>query len=86
MSNLELEEEIIIGKRGEIIPKKSLRKFSGLNPGDRVVVKATPNGLQIQKILSIDEIFNLPKITHGTPAELEQEIDEESDEHEKSVD
>ena len=69
--------ETIVGKKGEIIPKKKIRNIVGISPGDRVLISASSNQLIIKKILSIDEIFELPIIAAGTPSIIESELEEE---------
>ncbi len=79
-------DEAIVGKKGEIIPKKKIRNIVGILPGDRVLVCASSNQLIIKKILSIDEIFELPIIATGTPSEIESELEEEgNNQRERSV-
>lgn len=53
-------DETIIGKKGEILPKKNLREVSGMNPGDKVMIEAYPNKMVIRKVLTMEEVFNLP--------------------------
>ena len=78
--------EAIVGKKGEIIPKKKIRDIMGISPGDRVLVCASSNQLIIKKILSIDEIFELSIIASGTPSEIESELEEEeNNQRERSV-
>lgn len=72
-----MQEELVVGKKGEILPKKPLREISGISPGDRVLVEAYPNKLIINKVLTIDELLELPRIAKGTPEEIEAELDEE---------
>ena len=74
MPNIEVE---VVGKYVEILPKKQLQNISGICPGDRVRIQAFPNKLVIHKILSMDEVLNLPIIARGTPEEIEKELDEE---------
>ncbi|MFX0170475.1 MAG: ATP-binding cassette domain-containing protein, partial [Candidatus Hodarchaeota archaeon] len=35
-----IEDKVIIGKKGEILPKKPLRDFAGFKPGDEVLIEA----------------------------------------------
>jgi hypothetical protein len=42
------------------------------------LIEAYPNKLIVNKILSIDDVFNLPVISRGTPSEIEKELDEEA--------
>lgn len=72
-----IRDESMVGKKGEILPKKSIRNFSGINPGDKILIEAYPNKIIINKILSIDEAFELPTISKGSPKEIEKELDEE---------
>ena len=44
-----------------------------------------PRHLDKKKMLSIDAIFDFLIISHGTPEELEQEMDEESQKIENSL-
>ncbi len=73
-----LVDEAVIGKKGEILPKKNLRQISGLLPGDKVVIEAYPNKLIVRKLLSVDELFQLPKIATGTPEAIEADLHEEN--------
>jgi hypothetical protein len=50
-----------------------------------LLIKASQNEMRINKILSIDEIFELPIITHGTPEQLKEEIKEESENIERKL-
>ena len=77
------QDETIVGKKGEILPKKALREESGINPGDKVIIEASPGILTIKKIYSVEELLKMPKFAHGTPEELEIEINEESKNQEK---
>jgi len=79
-------DEVIVGKKGEIFPKKKIRNIAGISPGDRVLISASSNQMIIKKILSIDEIFELPIIATGTPSEIESELEEEgNNQRERSV-
>jgi bifunctional DNA-binding transcriptional regulator/antitoxin component of YhaV-PrlF toxin-antitoxin module len=81
-----LSDESIIGKKGEILPKKPLRDISGLNPGDKVYIEALPGKLVVHKVYTVRELFNRPKIGTITPQDLDQELVRESDRQEtKSV-
>lgn len=73
-----LDDVIIVGKKGEILPKKNLREIAGISPGDRVVIKASPGTLIIDKIYSAKELLAMPIIASGTAEELENEINEEA--------
>ncbi|MBN2152675.1 MAG: AbrB/MazE/SpoVT family DNA-binding domain-containing protein, partial [Candidatus Lokiarchaeota archaeon] len=75
-----------VGKRGEILPKKALRKIAGFRPGDRVLVEARENQIVINKILSVDEALAMSVIAKGTPAQLEAELDAEGSRHEDGGD
>ena len=79
-------DETKIGKKGEILPKLPLREISGLSPGDRILIEASPGELRIRKILSVDEIFDLPIISEKSVEETEKIMDEESEYQEVSVD
>ncbi|TFG21259.1 MAG: hypothetical protein EU530_00495 [Promethearchaeota archaeon] len=79
------QDETIVGKKGEILPKKALRELSGITPGDKVIIEASPGVLTVKKVYSVEELLKMPKIAHGTPDELEQEINEEGKKHEELV-
>ena len=70
-------DEVTVGKKGGIFPKKKIRNIAGISPGDRVLISASSNQLIIKKILSIDEIFELPIIATATPSKIESELEEE---------
>lgn len=77
-----LSDESVIGKKGEILPKKPLRDISGLNPGDKVYIEALPGKLVVHKVYTVKELFNRPKIGTITPQNLDQELAQESDHQE----
>jgi bifunctional DNA-binding transcriptional regulator/antitoxin component of YhaV-PrlF toxin-antitoxin module len=79
-----LIEGTIIGKKGEILPKKRIRKMAGLAPGDKVIIEGYPNKIVIRKVLSIDDVFALPEIARGTPREIEEQLHAEGELQEKS--
>lgn len=74
---MSLENEIIIGKKGEILPKKKLRQISGFFPGDKVLIRASKNEMVIKKIYTVDEAFDLPRIDSDTPKNIKKQIKEE---------
>lgn len=74
---MSIKDEVIIGKKGEILPKKQLREKAGFQPGDKVIIIAYPGELVIKKVYSIKELFNLPIIARGSAEEIEKEIEEE---------
>ncbi|MHA2031624.1 MAG: AbrB/MazE/SpoVT family DNA-binding domain-containing protein [Candidatus Kariarchaeaceae archaeon] len=78
--------EVKVGKRGEILPKQPLREIANINPGDRVLIEATPGEFKIRKIYTMDEAFDLPIIATGTIEEIEREIDQEARDQEHQVD
>jgi bifunctional DNA-binding transcriptional regulator/antitoxin component of YhaV-PrlF toxin-antitoxin module len=73
-----MEEEIIVGKKGEILPKKPLRELANIAPGDHVLVEAEPGQLVIKRIFSIKELLNLPRIASQPAAAIEAELDAEA--------
>ena len=79
------QDETIVGKKGEILPKKTLREISGITPGDKVIIEASPGMLTVKKIYSIEELLQMPKICYGTPEHLEKDINEESKKQEELV-
>ena len=74
-----IQDKIIVGKKGEILPKKLLRDLAGINPGDEVLIEAFKGELIIKKIYSIEEALNMPTIATGTPSSNEKEIEEQSE-------
>jgi len=77
------QDRTIVGKKGEILPKKPLRDISGINPGDEVIIEAHKGELIIKKIYSIDEALAMPIIATGTPDIIEADIKEERELQEK---
>jgi bifunctional DNA-binding transcriptional regulator/antitoxin component of YhaV-PrlF toxin-antitoxin module len=78
-------DEAIVGKKGEILPKKSLREMMGLMPGDKVYIEAYEDKMILRKVYSIDEIYDLPYIDHGTPEQIEEDIDNEATIQEEQI-
>lgn len=78
-----IQDKIIVGKKGEILPKKPLRDAAGIKPGDEVLIEAHQGKLIIRKIFSVEEALNMPIITTGTPEGIEREIGEEREIQEK---
>jgi len=66
-----------VGSKGEILPKKQLRKVSDIQPGDIVLIEAKPGEIRIRKIYTVKEAMSMPIISEGTPDEIEKEILEE---------
>ena len=85
ISTITMQEEITVGKRGEILPKKSLREISGIHPGDKVLVEARANRIIINKIPSIEDVFDMPIIARATPEQVEAEMDAEGRKHEEGI-
>ena len=71
------EEVALVGRKGEILPKKKLREAAGIFPGDRVLIKASSNEFVIKKVLTVEEAFNLALIDSDSPLELRKQIKEE---------
>ncbi|MHA1520907.1 MAG: hypothetical protein ACTSRK_12055 [Promethearchaeota archaeon] len=71
------KDTVIVGTKGEILPKKKLREKAGIFPGDQVIIMASPNEFIIKKVLTVDDAFNLPIIDSSTPEEIEKQIKEE---------
>ncbi|MHA1380256.1 MAG: hypothetical protein ACTSRG_17920 [Candidatus Helarchaeota archaeon] len=78
-----IEDKAIIGKKGEILPKKPLRDFAGIKPGDVVLIEAYKGQLIIKKIYTVEEALAMPIITTGTPENVEKDINEEKKIQEK---
>jgi len=76
---MKTEDKTKVGNKGEILPKKPLREFSGIQPGDTVLIEAEPGKLIINKVLSIEEALEMPVIAEGTPESLEKDIKKEED-------
>lgn len=77
------QDKTIVGKKGEILPKKPLREISGINPGDEVIIEAHQGELIIKKIFSVEEALAMPTIATGTPDRIEADIIEEREKQEK---
>jgi bifunctional DNA-binding transcriptional regulator/antitoxin component of YhaV-PrlF toxin-antitoxin module len=72
-----IQDKVIVGKKGEILPKKPLRDIAGIKPGDEVLIEAFKGELIIKKIYSIEEALSMPVIDMGTPKSIEKDIEEE---------
>lgn len=66
-----------MGKKGEILPKRALREIADIKPGDKILIEASPGELRIRKILTVDEIFELEKISRDTPEDMDKQVEEE---------
>ncbi len=71
------QDKSIVGKKGEILPKKPLRDIAGINPGDQILIDASPGKFIITKIYSVEELLAMPIIARGTPDSIEKDIEEE---------
>ncbi len=74
---MSIPEETTVGKKGEILPKKRFRMISTIKPGDKVLIEATYGELNIRKVFSIDEIFEMPIISKQSAQSVEKELEEE---------
>lgn len=74
---MRIDENSRVGKKGEILPKKVLREFSNINPGDKILIEAQPGRLIINKIYSIDELLEMPILSQSTAESIEKEIAED---------
>ncbi|MHA1360909.1 MAG: AbrB/MazE/SpoVT family DNA-binding domain-containing protein [Candidatus Helarchaeota archaeon] len=72
-----LRDKVTIGKKGEILPKKSLRDAAGIGPGDEVLIEAQEGEFIIKKIYSVEEALAMPTIAKGTPESIERDISKE---------
>ena len=72
-----IQDKSIVGKKGEILPKKPLRDLAGISPGDEVLIEAFKGELIIKKIYSIEEALAMPIISSGTPESIEKDIEKE---------
>jgi len=72
-----IQDKTVVGKKGEILPKKPLRDASGIRPGDEVLIEAHPGELIIKKIYSVEEALSMPIIATGTPDNIERDIEKE---------
>lgn len=75
-------EKTVVGKKGEIYTRKRLRELAGINPGDEILIEASPGELRIRKVLSLQELLELPRISSGTVEEIERDIEAIADEQE----
>ncbi|MBD3341484.1 MAG: hypothetical protein GF353_20440 [Candidatus Lokiarchaeota archaeon] len=81
-----IEDLSKVGKKGEILPKKPLRDFSGIKPGDNIIIEALPGRLIINKIYSVQELLEMPVISEGTAKSIEDEIEREANIQEQLTD
>lgn len=72
-----IQDKSIVGKKGEILPKKPLRDLAGISPGDEVLIEAFKGELIIKKNYSIEEALAMPIISSGTPESIEKDIEKE---------
>ncbi len=77
------QDKIIVGKKGEILPKKPLRDIAGIKPGDEVLIEAHQGEFIIKKIYSVEEALAMPIIATGTPESIEKDIEAEREMQEK---
>ena len=66
-----------MGKKGEILPKRVLREIANIKPGDKIMIEASPGELRIRKILTVDEIFELEKISRDAPEDIDKQVEKE---------
>ena len=78
-----IQDNVKVGKKGEILPKKLLREVSGINPGDEILIMAYPGELIVKKVYTIEELLEMPTIAKGTPKSLENDIIKELNLQEK---
>jgi bifunctional DNA-binding transcriptional regulator/antitoxin component of YhaV-PrlF toxin-antitoxin module len=78
-----IKDKVIVGKKGEILPKKPLRDAADIKPGDEVIIEAHKGELIIKKIYSVEEALAMPIIAMGTPEDIEKDIDKEREIQEK---
>ncbi|MHA2252677.1 MAG: hypothetical protein ACXAD7_20100 [Candidatus Kariarchaeaceae archaeon] len=71
---MSITEKSKMGTKGEILPKKKLRELADIHPDDEVLIEASPGELRIRRILSVEEVLNLSRISKGSPDEIEKEI------------
>jgi len=45
-----IKQESLVGKKGEILPKKLIRDAAGIKPGDKVFIQAYEGEIIIKKI------------------------------------
>ena len=77
---LNMQDEITVGTKGEILPKKKMREAAGIHPGDRVTISISPGQIHIRKILTVDEALSLPIIKKATVEEFERMVANEEKE------
>jgi len=83
---MSIKDETKVGSKGEILPKKPLRELAGISPGDVVEIEAEPGKLTIRKILTIEEVFDLPPIASRDPEEWDIRLLDEKKRQESLVD
>ena len=86
IKNMTTQDKSIVGKKGEILPKKHLRIISGISPGDEILIEAYPGEIIVKKIYSVKELLEMPIIAERTVDGIEIEIEEESKKQEEMTD
>ncbi len=72
-----IQDKTVVGKKGDILPKKPLRDASGIKPGDQIMIEAHEGELIIKKIYSVEEALSMTTIATGTPDNIERDIEKE---------
>jgi len=61
-----------VGKKGEIVLRKSEREIAGIKPGDEVVIIGYPKGILIKKIPTLEQLLSKPPKIELTLEELKK--------------
>ncbi|MHA1724468.1 MAG: hypothetical protein ACTSXH_06450 [Promethearchaeota archaeon] len=64
-------------KKVRFYPKKSLREYSSIRPGDKILIETQPDRLIIRKIYSIKKLLEMAVITEGLAGKIETKIEKE---------
>lgn len=68
-----MAEEVLtkVGKKGEIYTTRRLRRFTGLLPGTRILLRASKTGLLVERIAAVEELIK-DCFVEVTPEEAEE--------------
>ena len=61
-----------VGKKGEIVIRKSIREKAGIKPGEYVLLTLRDREIVIKKIGSAKDLLEMPKLVKLSKEELEK--------------
>ena len=77
---MKIREEMTIGPKGQVVIPKMFRKYTGLQPGSKVVIELVDHGLTLEKprrdvVDSMRRIAHMGKQVKISPHEYEEELE-----------